>query len=134
MNRCEYKHCPRPKQSGRFCYRCTHRRYKKNHPFRYFYNLAKSNARRRNITWALSFEEYRTIWLEHPRAWKEKIESNGLNTWTMDRIYSDKPYEVENIQIIKLRANVRKYYLGDKFIVDKEWRIEYALSDIEAPF
>lgn len=136
-NKCEAKYCRRNKQKGRFCFRCANRHYKKTHPFKYFFHKAKGNAKQRGHRWNLTFEEYKSIWEDHPKAWQEKIHSNGMSTWTLDRIKNHLPYQEGNVQVLSLVANVLKYHRGDKFMVEKTWRKRYKLpTEVfeEAPF
>lgn len=136
-DKCETKYCRRRKQKGKFCFRCANRRYKKKHPFRYFFNKARGNAKQRGHEWHLTFAQYKSVWEDHPKAWKEKIHSNGTRTWTLDRIRNEEPYQQGNIQVIPLVANVLKYHRGDKFVVEKSWHKRYKIpSDVleKAPF
>lgn len=133
--KCTTKRCPRPQQKGLYCYRCAHRNYKAKYPYHYYYYQARSNAKRRGIPFLLSLAQFKSIWQAHPKAWKEKLEGNTYRTWTLDRVDNNLPYQLDNIQVLTLHANVIKYHYHDKFVVEKSWRKpSKPSSDQDCPF
>lgn len=107
--------------NGRFrkrCAKCRSRKYKKDHPFAYFFNVHRNNARSRNIKWDLTLEEFREIW-EDSGKWEAKL--RGEN-WEMDRKNVNKGYEKGNIKIIEKWLNVYLWYERDRYMIDFRWR------------
>lgn len=77
------------------CPVCRSRLSRLNAPARYAYNMVKESARKRDIPFLLSFDEFqafcrRTGYLEKKGRNKESM--------TIDRIDSSKPYQADNIR------------------------------------
>lgn len=130
---CDTKYCRNdaveyaPGKYRAYCAKCRSRRYKKNSPFRYFYNQAKQNARNRCIPWRLSFKEWKRIWLESGH-WEDKLkqaDNDGI-TWTLDREDVNKGYEPGNVQVIEKWRNVHKWIQEDRFNIEVAWRRRWA--------
>lgn len=104
--KCKTKYCRNAPKKGRTCSTCHTREYRKNNPYRYSYNNLKSNAKRRGKEFNLTFEEFKEF----------SIKTNYLigkgrskDSYTIDRIDTEKGYSIDNIQILSNSENVRKH-------------------------
>ena len=117
--KCQIKYCKNSAPKGRKkCSKCRNREYKEQHPFKYYYNKAKQNAKRRKIPFTLTHEEYKQIWLDSGK-WQKKL--NGSN-YSMDRINVNLGYEPGNIRIVPVLMNVELWHDSQKWQVDFRWR------------
>lgn len=125
-----------PARDGRYCSKCRQHRYKKNSPFKYYYQKLKCRAKERNKDFSLTLKQFKTLWLREPEKWKHKITSNGNSTWEMDRIKNHEGYHFDNIQIIEKQRNIQKYYDEDRhFHLDINYTpAPQPLFDDECPF
>lgn len=124
MANCKTKYCTnRPRKYRKYCPTCRSRQYKLNHPFRYFYNVHKQSAKKRNIPWELTFEEFKQIWIESGH-WDEKRFNTELSktTWTFDRIDVNEGYHKDNIRIVSMMLNVEVWWEEQRWQVDFKWR------------
>lgn len=109
--KCRTKYCRNESlKKRRICAKCKSRRYKKQHPMRYFYNASRNNARRRGHEFDMTFEEYKQLWKDHG-----KKPGNG---WHIDRIDVRKGYTYDNCQILSGFLNVMKWFEEDRFMID----------------
>jgi hypothetical protein len=107
--RCQVKFCNK-KTKGKMC--STHRSQKcrANDPVRYaFYNL-KASAKRRNIVFTITIEQFRD--------WCRKVKYIGFagrssTSFTIDRIHNDIGYHIDNINVMQKGDNVKKYFYYD---------------------
>lgn len=100
---CSTKRCRRtPREGGRFCYRCEHQNRIKKNPIKYYYGVARRNAKRRGVPFLLTLEEY-TEFVNR----NGYMEMKGRDKYSlcMDRIDNNKPYQVDNIRAITMQAN-----------------------------
>ena len=97
------------------CPKCRAKDYKKKHPFRYYFNAHKCNAKRRGIPWHLSFEEFQQIWKQSGK-WKQKLSGQ---LWEMHRLDPDKGYKINNIVIIKKSLHV------EITNIERRWHVEF---------
>lgn len=129
MNNCTTAYCRNRAAYGKggLCHKCYQRRWKKNNPFKYYFNIARQNAKRRCIPFNLTFEQWKAIWLESGH-WEDKMEAESINenTWTMDRVDPNKGYEPGNVEIIELWRNVYKWMEHGKFHLTVIWRKRWA--------
>lgn len=107
----------------RLCPTCRSRKYKREHPFRYFYNSHRQSAKARCIPWNLSFEEFKKIWKQSGH-WDEKRFSTQMSSqsWSMQRKNVNKGYEYGNVKIIRVILNVQLWHDEEKWHVDFRWR------------
>lgn len=89
----------------RLCHACYSRRVKKFNPFFYFFNAERNNARRRNISFELTLQEFKEFAIETDYIRKKGTSSKSL---TIDRIRDEIGYRKDNIQIQTNRSNVKK--------------------------
>lgn len=134
--KCITKYCRNDAAEGYdLCPKCRSRQYKKKYPFKYYYNVLRLNASRREIQFELSFERFKELWLEHPKRWEEKLKQRTCR-WEVDRIRAWEGYTDDNVQLLTKRENIRKYAYHDKFTMDVRWEEVPDLKGIleEAPF
>ncbi len=105
-------------RDGLRCSTCRSRRFAKNNPVKYFFNLHKVNAKRRGIEFALTFNQFKDFCVE-----VDFIKKKGkkITSLTLDRIRSDRGYHIDNIQALPLAFNSKKvvydHYAEKKFSV-----------------
>jgi len=120
--KCKTNWCRNVAARGRTeCSKCRQRRFAREHPFAYHYNALKQNARRRGIRFALTAEEFRRLWEDHPEKWAEKATPGTVCEWQIDRIDPRLGYTFDNCRVISKQRNVYKYMREGKFILDIEW-------------
>lgn len=120
MYKCSTPYCRNELKYNGHCSTCRVRKYKKNNPFKYYYNKLKHRAKERGKPFNLCLEQFKLLWLCEPEKWESK-QSDAETKWQMDRINNSKGYEFDNIQIITKKRNVHKYIKHDKFHVDVYW-------------
>lgn len=86
----------RPKKD-RFCPKHRKRFEKETRPLQYTYNALKSNARRRKKPFNLTIEEFEKFCDETDYL---RLKGKHKNNLTIDRIRSDRGYEIGNIQVL----------------------------------
>lgn len=89
------------------CLTCQSRLKRLKHDDRYAYENLKSSARKRGIGFNLSFEDFMefcaiTGYLE--------LRGKEPHSYTIDRIYTDRPYEFHNIRILTYADNTSHRY------------------------
>lgn len=126
---CKTKYCRNdaaPRKGG-LCHKCYQKKWKKNNPFKYYFNVAKQNAKNRGIPWKLSFEQWKRIWVESGH-WEDKLKqaSNDDITWTLDRQDVNRGYVPGNVQVMEKWRNVHKWIKEDRFNIEVAWRKRWA--------
>jgi hypothetical protein len=71
----------------------------------------RQNARRRNIEFNLTYDEWMNIWVQSGH-WNER--GRGLGKYAMCRYGDQGPYEVGNVYIDLCEVNAQQARLGDK--------------------
>lgn len=116
---CRVPTCNNPSARHRtLCHKCRSRKYKRNNPWRYYYNSHKQSARRRKIPWKLTFKQFRKIWRDSGK-FEAKVNGEG---WSMHRVDVNKGYEVENVEIIPVQLNVEIFWTHDRYQINFKWR------------
>lgn len=116
---CRIKGCHNASAKNRtICHKCRSRKYKKDHPWRYYYNSHKQSAKRRHIPWRINFKEFKSIWRRSGH-WEDKLAGEG---WSMNRIDVNKGYTKNNIEIIPVTLNVQVFWEHDRWAIDFRWR------------
>lgn len=105
-------------ENRRICNTCKSHKFKQRYPFKYFYNNYKQNAKKRNIPWDLSFDEFKQIWQESGK-WEEKL--NGEN-WSFQRKRINEGYHYDNIEVIPIYLNVDLFWTKERWEIDFRWR------------
>lgn len=102
---CQVRHCrnPAPRaydpdpKAGAICSKCKMRAWRANNPVRDAYANIKNSAHRRGITFRLTLQEFSewvvaTDYLQH--------RGRTAGSLTVDRIDSERGYELDNLQIL----------------------------------
>lgn len=90
----------------KICYKCRHIRFKLKNPMRYTYNALRSNAKRRNKYFDLTFEEFKDICYETNYMDKKGITRTSYH---LDRDDETLGYTKSNIVVRTNIDNVNKY-------------------------
>lgn len=113
QTKCKHIGCRKtPKKYRKECDMHLKREYKKRHPLKYFYNALKQNAKRRCKDFQLTFQQYKQLvtdtgYFDHPGRFADRL--------TFDRIRNEEGYTIDNIQIITLSENCRKFTHDPEF-------------------
>jgi hypothetical protein len=97
-------------------------------PVRYAYNNLRTHAKERDIICTITLVQF--------RKWCSKVKYIGFSgrsaeSYTIDRIHNDLGYHIDNIQVMKKRENVKKYFYYDW----REKQVRYERAEpIEGPF
>ncbi len=75
------------------------------------YHDCKRRAKRRGISWELTFDQWRDIWLNSGH-WKDRGRNAGQ--YVMGRFGDKGPYSPENVRIITHADNTREAWCGKK--------------------
>ena len=140
MKPCQTPYCKNQVPSGKLCSKCRKRKFRKNSPFKYFYGKLKESAKARNKPFTLTLEEFTALWRAHPEKWKEKLDTENVCTWEVDRIKEEEGYHAGNLQLVKKRFNVQKYHKyyasKDQNVLEFEpdWLEETETKETDAPF
>ena len=79
-------------------------------PIKASYLNAKSNAKKRDIAFELTFEQYRRFVQEHNYMNSKGRSRDSLH---IDRIDASKGYVISNLQVLTNSENVKKQWNGD---------------------
>lgn len=93
-------------KSRNYCNTCKCRKYDLKNPLRRMYRNLKSSAKRRNVGFELSFEEYVDFINENPKYLL--LRGQKKNDLTIDRKKETDPYRRDTIQILKRKDNTIK--------------------------
>lgn len=97
--------CEKRKPSGR-CYVCEYNSRKAKDIYRWSYDTHKKNAKRRGIPWRLSFKNFKAFAIK-----TELLLGSGRTkeSLSIDRKDQTKGYTKNNIQVMTVSDNVKKY-------------------------
>jgi len=106
---CAAKFC-RNKTPFTLCSTCRSKKAREKDPVKYAFNALKNNAKRRNIPFTITLEQF--------REWCVKVQYIGFkgrsaNSYTIDRRYNDIGYHIDNIQVMTKSDNIKKYFFYD---------------------
>lgn len=73
----------------------------------YVWMRAKAQARFKNQTWDLTFEEFESFWTPERWEWRGSRTKNGL---ILARLDPQGPWSVDNCQIMTRRQQVRRFH------------------------
>lgn len=111
-NKCATKFCRNKKAKHRsLCNKCRSANYRKNDIARYVYTNLRTNAKRRSKDFSLTFEEFKKFCDETDYL---RLRGRNAGRMTIDRIKNDKGYSYDNIQMMELTLNVKKYLVENK--------------------
>lgn len=114
---------------GNFCRRCRDRRYAISNPTSYAWDKLKHSAKRRNVPFSLTIDEFRAFCAETGYIEKKGKTSECL---TIDRVDASKGYAYNNIQTLTQTENGRKSHVDKKLANWKPPEIEP--TDPDNPF
>lgn len=111
MNRCATPYCKNKVPHNGHCTKCRSRKWREANPIKYsFYNL-RNRARRDGIPFTITFEQFDDWCFKVHYIGMEK--GRGANARSVDRRYNDIGYHIDNIQVMKKRDNVIKFFTYD---------------------
>lgn len=104
---CQAHGCKSKAVNDRFCSKHRKRYTKEKDPAAYFFEILRSNAKRRKKDFTLTLEEFRLFCTE-----TGYLEAKGKKpkSLTIDRKDHTKGYSYDNIQVLTLTENVRKHF------------------------
>jgi hypothetical protein len=105
---CKTPYCRNPGPG--YCSTCRVKKWRKENPVKYAYNNLKKSAQNRNLLFTITFEDF--------KEWCVKVDyigrkGRGAQAYTVDRIHNDIGYHLDNIQVMKKRDNVTKFFSYD---------------------
>ena len=108
--RCQALRCDRKTHGRKLC--STHRAQKSREadPVRYAYTSLKNNAKRRDILFTITLAQFRKFC--------RKVKYIGFSgrsadSYTIDRIYNNLGYHIDNIKVMTKADNIKKYFTYD---------------------
>jgi hypothetical protein len=99
--------------------------------YRKKYVQQKSNAKQRGIAFLISFEEWKSLWIESGK-WGER--GRGANKYCMCRVGDMGAYEIGNVFIALGKKNVSEGNLGRRDSVETRRKKSEALKGIPHPW
>lgn len=111
-NLCLVAYCKnKPAKRDTLCCKHCKQRYKILHPLEYWYDVLRSNAKRRKIGFYLTVKEFGDFCIK-----TNYLKKKGKNpdSYTIDRIRSEEGYHKDNIQVLTLSNNTRKQWVDLK--------------------
>lgn len=108
---CQAKGCFREVTGRKLCNTCRSRSAKLADPVKYAYKNLKFNARRRGILFTITLDQFREFC---HRVQYIGFKGRKSESYTIDRIHNDLGYHIDNIQILTLSDNVKKYLRFDR--------------------
>lgn len=132
MPDCKKKYCSNkgiPKKGG-LCHTHYQKKWRENNPFKYHYNVAKQNAKKRKIPWKLTFKQWKKIWIDSGH-WEDKLAQadNDFITWSLDRSDPNGCYEPGNVEVMELTKNVEKWIQDGRFNLEVSWRKRWSAKN-----
>ena len=106
---CLNAHCRNKTKSG-YCATCRSRKSRLEDPVRYAYNNLKNRAKQRGKYFDLTLEQFSEFCTK-----TKYIQGKGrsASSFTVDRIDETQGYTADNLQILPLGQNIRKYLSYD---------------------
>jgi hypothetical protein len=104
---CAYRCKNNKVNTDRFCSKHRKRWQKETNPESYFFNLLKSNAKRRQKDFQLTLEEFKQFCLETNYL---ELKGKTAKSASIDRIRSHEGYHINNIQVLSLSNNSKKMH------------------------
>jgi hypothetical protein len=106
--KCATKFCRRLTEA-KHCSTCRSRKARQADQIKYAFITLRNNAKRRGIPFTLTLEDFKTFCVK-----TKYIAGKGRSSmsYTIDRIYNNIGYHVDNIQVLTKGDNVRKMHLN----------------------
>jgi|SRR6185312_1176724 len=120
---CATKFCKNKTYGRKHCSTCRCKKTRQADPVKYAYQSLRNNAKRRNILFTITLEQF--------REWCSKVIYIGFSgrrstSFTIDRRHNDIGYHIDNIEVMEKGENVKKFFYYDyrtrqtSFMVHKE--------------
>lgn len=120
---CATKFCKNKTDGRKLCSTCRVRKHRESDPVKYAFENLRTNAKRRNILFTITLEQFRD--------WCSKVTYIGFagrssTSYTIDRRHNDIGYHIDNIEVMEKGENVKKFFYYDyrtrqtSFMVHKE--------------
>lgn len=121
--KCQTKYCRR-EAKGKFCSTCRSRKCRERDPYRYAFNNIRNRAKQRGLAFTITFEEFKRFCIR-----TKYIAGKGraAESFTIDRIYNNVGYHIDNIQVLTKSQNIRKLHLS----YDWEHKIATVMKPVE---
>lgn len=119
--KCKTKYCKGRNDQGGHCWKCIKRKYAEKYPVKYAYQVLKNNSKRRGIKFTLTLQEFIRFCV------KTKIllgRGREKDCYSIDRIDNSKGYEADNIQVLTVSENSKKYTKKVKY----DWEHDYGIT------
>ena len=94
MKKCLTHGCKNEAIAGNYCFTCISKKYRERHPVRSAYLNLKNNAKRRNKSFTLTFEQFESMCAETDYIRKK---GHKKRSYTIDRIDEQGGYSIDNI-------------------------------------
>lgn len=98
-----------PKNKRR-CHKCIKENFRKRNPIRYYYDNLKTNAKKKDKTVEITFEDFKKFVVEK-KFFSESGKKLKLNGSIDRKDNSIRVYRLDNIQVLSLAENTRKQYV-----------------------
>lgn len=105
--KCATKRCAKKTAKGaKHCSACRMRKYREQNPVKAAYDHLKYNAARRGHEFMLTIEQFKAFCVE-----TNYIMGKGRTkeSYSIDRIDNDKGYTIDNIRVLTVSENSKKY-------------------------
>lgn len=89
--------------------------------YRRMYHIQRNNARRRGISWKITYIQWRSIWARSGH-WHER--GRGLGEYVMARFGDKGPYAPNNVKIILATENLLEANIGNTHNLGKTLSLE----------
>lgn len=131
---CAIMHCSKKvglRGSGkprRYCYACVRKILKERNPYTYWYDIFRSNARRRKIGFYVTKDEFVRFCKENNYL---ELKGRGAGKATIDRPRPWEGYTYDNMQIMEHHSNSRKVWIDKrlKHLYDTGQEITESMMD-----
>ena len=111
-NVCVVSHCGKSTAKGYvICFKHKREKQKLENPSRYWFDVLRQNARRRQKEFSLTIEEFRKFCAETNYL---ELKGRSAGMYTIDRKDNKKGYEYGNLQILTVSQNSRKQWIDLK--------------------
>lgn len=94
-----------PAKNSRICNTCKSRMLRIKNPYNYYYNQLRLSAKRRNISFRLTLEEFIAFCEETNYLQLVGVVTGGM---TIDRVDPTQGYKLDNIQLLSVSENTAK--------------------------
>ena len=95
----------------KLCFKHKREKQKIENPLRYWFDILRQNAKRREIDFGLTIEEFK-LFCDRTNYLEKKGQDAG--SYTIDRIKNSIGYYLDNLQVLTLSQNSRKRFIDLK--------------------